>query len=68
MAMELKQSPRLQTQLVITPALKQAIELLQVSRLELITMVKKELEENRSWKSPRAKKRFPRPPGRKRNP
>jgi RNA polymerase sigma-54 factor len=46
MAIELKQSPRLQTQLVITPALKQAIELLQVSRLELITMVKKELEEN----------------------
>lgn len=46
MAIELKQSHRLQTQLVITPALKQAIELLQVSRLELITMVRKELEEN----------------------
>ena len=46
MAIELKQSVRLQTQLVITPALKQAIELLQVSRLELINLIKKELEEN----------------------
>ncbi|MCX5866506.1 MAG: RNA polymerase factor sigma-54 [Proteobacteria bacterium] len=46
MPIELKQTTRLQTQLVITPALKQAIELLQVSRLELVDLVKKELEEN----------------------
>ena len=68
MAMELKQSPRLQTQLVITPALKQAIELLQVSRLELITMVKKELEENPVLEEAQGEEEVPAAPGEEKEP
>ncbi len=46
MAIELKQSLKLAQQLVVTPQLQQAIKLLQLSRLELNTLVQKELLEN----------------------
>jgi len=44
--MELKQQLRLTQQLVMTPQLQQAIRLLQLSRLELIDEVRKELDGN----------------------
>src|SRR3972149_1247365 len=46
MALELKQQLRLSQQLVMTPQLQQAIKLLQLSRLELVGLVQRELEEN----------------------
>lgn len=46
MALELKQSLRLSQQLVITPQLQQAIKLLQLSRMELQTLIQKEITEN----------------------
>jgi RNA polymerase sigma-54 factor len=46
MALELKQQLRLSQQLVMTPQLQQAIKLLQLNRLELVTVVQQELEEN----------------------
>lgn len=46
MALELKQGLRLAQQLVVTPQLQQAIKLLQLSRLELATLIQKELLEN----------------------
>ena len=46
MVLELKQQLRLTQQLVMTPQLQQAIKLLQLSRLELVNLVQKELEEN----------------------
>lgn len=46
MAIELKQSLKLAQHLVITPQLQQAIKLLQMSRLELSTMIQQELVEN----------------------
>jgi len=46
MAIELKQRVRLDQQLVVTPQLQQAIKLLQLSRLELSTLVQTELLEN----------------------
>lgn len=46
MAIELKQSLKLTQHLVITPQLQQAIRLLQMSRLELSTMIQNELVEN----------------------
>ncbi|PIR20165.1 MAG: RNA polymerase sigma-54 factor [Deltaproteobacteria bacterium CG11_big_fil_rev_8_21_14_0_20_47_16] len=46
MAIELKQSLKLGQHLVITPQLQQAIKLLQLSRMELSTMIQKELVEN----------------------
>ena len=46
MAIELKQELRLSQQLVMTPQLQQAIKLLQLSRLELMTTVQQELQEN----------------------
>ncbi len=46
MALELKQSLRLSQQLVVTPQLQQAIKLLQLSQLELATLIQKELTEN----------------------
>ena len=46
MAIELKQQLKLSQQLVMTPQLQQAIKLLQLSRLELVNLVQKELEEN----------------------
>ncbi|MBI4125251.1 MAG: RNA polymerase factor sigma-54 [Deltaproteobacteria bacterium] len=46
MALEIKQSLRMAQQLVVTPQLQQAIRLLQLSRMELTTMIQKELIEN----------------------
>ena len=46
MALELRQQLRLSQQLVMTPQLQQAIKLLQLSRVELIEVVQKELLEN----------------------
>lgn len=46
MALEIKQQLRLSQQLVITPQLQQAIKLLQLSRMELETLVQNELTEN----------------------
>jgi RNA polymerase sigma-54 factor len=46
MALELKQQLRLSQQLVMTPQLQQAIKLLQLSQLELLTTVQQELVEN----------------------
>lgn len=46
MALEIKQSLRMAQQLVITPQLQQAIRLLQLSRMELATLIQKELCEN----------------------
>ena len=44
--MELKQQLRLTQQLVMTPQLQQAIRLLQLSRMELVEEVRKELDNN----------------------
>ncbi len=46
MALELKQSLRMSQQLVMTPQLQQAIKLLQLSRLELVDLIRTEMEEN----------------------
>jgi len=46
MSMEIKQQLRLQQQLVMTPQLQQAIKLLQLTRMELVDMVRQELTEN----------------------
>ena len=46
MAMELRQQLKLTQQLVMTPQLQQAIRLLQLSRLELVETVQRELLEN----------------------
>ena len=46
MALQLKQQAKLSQQLVMTPQLQQAIKLLQLSRLELLGVVQKELQEN----------------------
>src|SRR5437660_7394915 len=44
--MEIKQQLRLSQQLVMTPQLQQAIRLLQLSRMELIDEIRKELDAN----------------------
>jgi RNA polymerase sigma-54 factor len=46
MALEIKQSPRLAQQLVITPQLQQAIKLLQLTRMELVDLIQEEMQEN----------------------
>src|SRR3712207_3080246 len=46
MSMEIKQHLKLSQQLVMTPQLQQAIKLLQLSRTELVEMVRDELLEN----------------------
>jgi RNA polymerase sigma-54 factor len=46
MALEIKQSPRLTQQLVITPQLQQAIKLLQLTRMELVDLIQEEMNEN----------------------
>ncbi len=46
MAFELQQNLKLQQQLVMTPQLQMAIKLLQLSRLELVEMVRQEMENN----------------------
>jgi RNA polymerase sigma-54 factor len=46
MALEIKQSPKLVQQLVITPQLQQAIKLLQLTRVELVDLIQDEMKEN----------------------
>jgi RNA polymerase sigma-54 factor len=46
MALEIKQSPKLAQQLVITPQLQQAIKLLQLTRTELVELIEEEMKEN----------------------
>ncbi len=46
MVLEIKQTPKLVQQLVITPQLQQAIRLLQLTRLELVDMISQEMKEN----------------------
>lgn len=46
MALELKQQMKLSQQLLMTPQLQQAIKLLQLSRIELVETVQRELLEN----------------------
>ncbi len=46
MALEIRQQLRLSQQLVMTPQLQQAIKLLQLSRMEVMDVVREELEEN----------------------
>ncbi|NIQ94932.1 MAG: RNA polymerase factor sigma-54 [Desulfuromonadales bacterium] len=46
MALEIRQQLKLSQQLVMTPQLQQAIKLLQLSRMELVDLVREELEEN----------------------
>jgi RNA polymerase sigma-54 factor len=46
MALEIRQQLKMSQQLVMTPQLQQAIKLLQLSRLELVDLVRQELEEN----------------------
>ncbi|HEX9241597.1 MAG TPA: RNA polymerase factor sigma-54 [Anaeromyxobacter sp.] len=46
MALELKQHLRMTQQLVMTPQLQQAIKLLQLSRMELVDLIRTEVTEN----------------------
>src|SRR3954447_20172310 len=46
MSMEIKQHLKLSQQLVMTPQLQQAIKLLQLSRMELVDMIRDEMLEN----------------------
>ncbi|MFC1856426.1 RNA polymerase factor sigma-54 [Thermodesulfobacteriota bacterium] len=46
MAIELRQQLKLTQQLVMTPQLQMAIKLLQLSRLELMDMIREEMEQN----------------------
>ncbi len=46
MVLELRQQLRLTQQLVMTPQLQQAIKLLQLCRLELLDVIKEEMEDN----------------------
>jgi len=46
MSFELKQHLRMSQQLVMTPQLQQAIKLLQLSRLELESLIREEIEQN----------------------
>src|SRR5688500_6486999 len=46
MAMEMRQQLKLSQQLVMTPQLQQAIKLLQLSRMELVELVREEMLEN----------------------
>src|SRR5262245_15747845 len=46
MSIEIKQVAKLSQQLVMTPQLQQAIKLLQLSRMELVDLVREEMMEN----------------------
>jgi len=46
MAIEIKQNLKLVQQLIMTPQLQQAIKLLQLSRLELLELIRQEMKEN----------------------
>ena len=52
MGLELKQSLRLSQQLVMTPQLQQAIKLLQLSRLELVDVIRSEIAEPHARTAP----------------
>jgi RNA polymerase sigma-54 factor len=64
--MEIKQQLRLSQQLVMTPQLQQAIRLLQLSRLELIDEVRKELDNNPVLSEDEPEQRAPRDGGEER--
>ena len=67
MSIEIKQHLKLSQQLVMTPQLQQAIKLLQLSRMELVDMVRDEMLENPILEdsiesgNEQAKERWPRP-------
>jgi RNA polymerase sigma-54 factor len=46
MALDLRQTLRMSQQLVMTPQLQQAIKLLQLNRLELVDLIRTEIEQN----------------------
>jgi RNA polymerase sigma-54 factor len=46
MALEIRQSLKLAQQPIMTPQLQQAIKLLQLSRMELMDLIRQEQEEN----------------------
>lgn len=46
MGMDMKLSMKLSQRLVMTPMLQQAIKLLPMTRMELVTAIRAELEEN----------------------
>ena len=46
MSLELKQHLKMTQQLVMTPQLQQAIKLLQLSRMELVDLIRTEMTEN----------------------
>src|SRR3954471_15598335 len=46
MSIEIKQVHKLRRQLLMTPQLQQAIKLLQLSRMELVDLVREEMMEN----------------------
>ena len=46
MALEIKQTLKLTQQLIMTPQLQQAIKLLQLSRIELLDLIREEMKEN----------------------
>ena len=46
MALEIRQSLKLSLQPIMTPQLQQAIKLLQLSRMELVDLIRQEQEEN----------------------
>ena len=59
MALEIKQTPKLVQQLVITPQLQQAIRLLQLTRLELVDMISQEMKDNPLLEEIDEESRFP---------
>jgi RNA polymerase sigma-54 factor len=65
--MEIKQQLRLSQQLVMTPQLQQAIRLLQLSRLELVDEVRKELDNNPVLSDEEPAERMKNTPGEVRN-
>src|SRR6478735_8423327 len=52
MSLELKQNLRMSQSLVMTPQLQQAIKLLQLSRMELESLIQTELEQNPMLEDP----------------
>ena len=52
MSLELKQSLKMTQQLVMTPQLQQAIKLLQLSRMELVDLIRTEMTENPMLEEP----------------
>ena len=52
MSLELKQHLKMTQQLVMTPQLQQAIKLLQLSRMELVDLIRTEMTENPMLEEP----------------